>query len=325
MLDSFARVVHNTDTMCPVSHPSDLPGNGDDRLRLLLVDDDPVVRQMMVSMVEAWSHEPHEASDAESALGLLEQLPFDVVVSDIRMPGMDGIELLRRINAQWPETDVVMITAYGMSYSYMDVIEAGATDFVTKPFEPDELRAKLQRIGMERRLRRELTHLSTCDGLTGLLNRRSFHDTLAREIERAHRQDRPLALLVLDVDNFKQYNDRHGHLGGDAALQGLATVLEESLRQQVDTAYRIGGDEFAALLIEADADQALRIAERVRAAFEERHVNGCTVSIGLAGLLPEETPTDLLRRADRSLYQAKRDGGNRIEISPGEPIEESRR
>jgi len=322
-MDSIAEVVHNGGTMCPPSHPPDLPVNDDDRLRLLLVDDDPVVRQMMVAMVEGWSHEARQASNAESALELLEQLPFDVVVSDIRMPGMDGIELLRRINARWPETDVVMITAYGMSYSYMDVIESGATDFVTKPFEPDELRAKLQRIGMERRLRRELLHLSTRDGLTGLLNRRSFHDTLAREIERAHRQDRPLALLVLDVDHFKQYNDRHGHLGGDAALQGLATVLEESLRQQVDTAYRIGGDEFAALLIEADADQALRIAERVRGAFEDRHLNGCTVSIGLAGLLPEETATDLLRRADRSLYQAKRDGGNRIEISPGEPIEES--
>jgi diguanylate cyclase (GGDEF)-like protein len=314
--------MHNTQDMCPPSHH---PEAEDDQLRLLLVDDDPVVRQMMVSMVENWNHEPHAAPHAEGALELLEQMPFDVVVSDIRMPGMDGIELLRRISARWPETDVVMITAYGMSYSYMDVIEAGATDFVTKPFEPDELRAKLQRIGMERRLRRELLHLSTRDGLTGLLNRRTFHDSLAREVERAHRQDRPLALLVLDVDNFKQYNDRHGHLGGDAALQALAVVLEESLRQQVDTAFRIGGDEFAALLIEADADQALQIAERVRTAFEDRHLNGCTVSIGLAGLLAEETPADLLRRSDRSLYQAKHGGGNRIDISSGEQIEESPR
>jgi diguanylate cyclase (GGDEF)-like protein len=304
--------------MCPGTLQPDSQQSDATRLRTLVVDDDPVVRHMMQTLMQSWGHDVREAVHAGMALEILESEIFDVIVSDIRMPGMDGIELLRRVKANWPDTDMVMITAFGMSHSYMDVVDAGATDFVTKPFEPDELRAKLQRIARERKLRRELVHLSTRDGLTGILNRRTFHPTLERELERAARQGHPLTLLVLDVDHFKLYNDRHGHLEGDDGLRALASVLEQSLRQQVDSAYRLGGDEFGVLLIEAGVEPALLAAERIRIGFAKAVSRECTVSIGVASAATGESAIDLLRRADRSLYAAKDQGGNCI-VTAGVP------
>ena len=279
---------------------------------VLVVDDEASVRSGLVAMLQSWGY---ECSSAASALGALEQLrevDRDVVIADIRMPGMDGLELLRSVKAQMPAADFIMITAYDMEYSYLDVVDAGATDFITKPFAPEELRAKLQRILRERKLRQQLIDLSIRDGLTRLYNRRHFHVKLEEEVARARRQRRDLTLLLLDVDELKRINDTRGHVEGDAALVGLAGVLESMLRHQVDIAFRLGGDEFAALLIETTHSAGVAVAERIREAVQHLGDASFRLSIGVAGLSGDEDHENLLRRADHALYRSKRLGGNRV-------------
>lgn len=159
--------------------------------------------------------------------------------------------------------------------------------------------------------------MSITDGLTRLYNSRHFYERLADEGERSTRYKRPLSLLLLDVDNFKQLNDRHGHLEGDRALQTLAKVIKSCLRS-ADTAYRYGGEEFTILLPETGIEAALIIAERLRETFARttlRLESGitvhCTVSIGLTAYVPPETVQSFVRRVDDGVYQAKHQGKNR--------------
>jgi diguanylate cyclase (GGDEF)-like protein len=151
------------------------------------------------------------------------------------------------------------------------------------------------------------------DSLTGLFNRRFLYQKLQEEVDRAKRQGRNLALIVLDVDNFKDYNDTHGHLNGDKILETLSQILSSSIRQNVDSAYRYGGDEFAILLIETDLVQARIVAERVRESFAAQRINGCTLSLGAAQLIATGSREDLIRQADEAMYRAKRSGGNCVE------------
>ena len=282
------------------------------RTRILVVDDEARIRRNLVALVRRWGHESQAVASGAEALAMLEESSWEIVVADIRMPTMDGMELMREIRQRQIEVDVIMMTAYEMDYSYVDVIDAGATDFLVKPFRKDELQAKVQRIVAERLLKAELLRLSIHDALTGLFNRRHFFRRLGEEMERAHRQQHSLSVVMLDVDGFKRYNDVHGHLEGDSVLAELATIIERSLRQHVDLAFRFGGDEFAIILIEADVQQACRAAERVRAECEGKRIGGCTVTLGVAELVPGESPEDLVNRADQAMYHAKREGGNRV-------------
>ncbi len=135
-----------------------------------------------------------------------------------------------------------------MKYKYTDVIAAGAADFITKPFTLNELEAKLNRLIRERCLRQELELLAVRDPLTGLYNRRFFRKWSGEEVVRALRYDHPLFLFFFDIDHFKAYNDQNGHQAGDVLLIQLAEVLKSSIREDVDTAFRYGGDEFTVLL-----------------------------------------------------------------------------
>jgi two-component system, cell cycle response regulator len=288
--------------------------------RVLIVDDEQHVLATLEELLRNIDYQSDSVEDGETALEYLRTHTCDVAVIDIRMPGMDGMVLLREIKSNWPEIDVIMMTAFDAEYSYMDVIEGGATDFIVKPFHTDELHAKMTRIERERRLRTELLQLSIRDVLTGLFNRRHLYHRLKEETTRAHRQGHPLSLIILDVDNFKRYNDKNGHLEGDSVLSLLGEIVRSSVREDVDSAYRYGGDEFAILLIETAMPQAARVAERVRAAFESREIDGCTLSLGIAELGPDGDIEGLLRAADEAMYRAKRAGGNRVyEISGSRP------
>ncbi|MBW7861197.1 MAG: GGDEF domain-containing protein, partial [Rhodocyclaceae bacterium] len=160
---------------------------------------------------------------------------------------------------------------------------------------------------------RRFRELSITDALTGLYNARHLFETLETEIARALRYDHPLALLVLDADDFKRYNDTHGHLEGDNVLVGLAEAIRDSLRG-ADSAYRYGGEEFVVILPETALGDAAVLAERLRARFAGKRFRdqAMTVSIGVAEYLPGERPSDTLRRADANLYGAKRAGKNRV-------------
>lgn len=174
-------------------------------------------------------------------------------------------------------------------------------------------------------LERELKEMSIKDSLTGLYNQRHFYDRLAVEIERAKRQKHPLSLLLFDVDQFKTYNDCHGHLAGDSVLQAAGRIVLESTREHVDLGFRYGGDEFTVILPEADEEQARNIAERIRTGFEAMRFDGLTVSIGLMTYREGYSLRTFVQFTDAMMYDAKRSGGNQIYVyrpGPDETQEE---
>jgi two-component system cell cycle response regulator len=285
--------------------------------RILIVEDEMDVRAVLQRNLITLGYLSDIAEDAEKALERLGKESFDIVLVDICLPGMDGLALTRRIKSGSDGPDVIAMTGYTDRYSYIEVVSAGASDFIFKPFSRDELNARIERILRERRLRAELRLLSIQDGLTNLYNRRHLFERLPKEVARAKRQEHSLSCVLLDIDHFKEFNDTYGHCAGDQALSALAGIIFKSIRQNVDSAYRFGGDEFVIVLVETELKQALRIAERIRFSFQKEGSGRCTVSIGVVQLHPMETFEDLIVHADETLYKAKRAGGNRVQESIG--------
>jgi diguanylate cyclase (GGDEF)-like protein len=279
---------------------------------ILIVDDDIDILTTLKRMIEKFGYSCQTSADGIDAIKKINCEQFDVVIADIKMPKMDGMELLRRIKNEHPDIDVIMITGLGHEYTYTQVIKEGATDFISKPFSSDELEAKLHRIMREKKLKEELLYLSIRDSLTGLFNRRHFYHTLKIEMERAKRQKRALSLILIDIDNFKDYNDSFGHLEGDRVLDLLAKILRSSLRHNVDSAYRYGGDEFGAILIETDLRQAEKIGERIREIYKKKNIGDTTLSLGICEYKEQYDVETFVKNTDDALYRAKREGGNRV-------------
>ena len=164
----------------------------------------------------------------------------------------------------------------------------------------------------QKRLEDELKEMSIKDSLTGLYNQRCFYERLAAEIERSRRQKHPLSLLLFDIDQFKTYNDTRGHLEGDVVLQAVGQVIGESTREHVDVGFRYGGDEFTAILPEADEETAVQIAERIRASFEARAFGDLTLSIGVMNYHEDYSLRSFIKFTDAIMYDAKRSGGNKV-------------
>lgn len=283
---------------------------------ILIVDDDELVRMTLSVLVGSLGYHCLIAGDGVEAIAVLKSTEVDLVFSDIVMPGMDGLQLLAHIKENHRETDVIISTGFHEKSSYAEVIKAGAIDFIKKPIDQAELEAKLTRAVRERKMMRELERLSKQDGLTSLLNRRAFDERFTDEVERAHRQNYPLMLAMIDIDNFKQHNDEHGHQEGDVVLIKLAEILQECTRERVDMCFRLGGDEFSVLLPQANADQGTEIVQRILLSFVEQSFGQTTLSIGLVScardvnLLLEKDEEAIRERADRAMYEAKKNGKN---------------
>ena len=282
---------------------------------MLSVDDDGELRELLHELISQMGHASVTAADGVDALEKMEEKHFDIVITDINMPRLNGVGLIKRITADFSDTDVIAITGYQTEYNYTDIIALGASDFISKPINIDEFEAKIKRIIRERNMRFELRRLSTCDALTGLYNRRHLDDNLQNEAIRASRQHYDLYLLLIDIDNFKVYNDKYGHQQGDRLLQELARIILRSIRENVDSGYRYGGDEFAATILHTNPQQALMVAERLRTEYNERNLVPTSLSIGIAKLKNshgtlEEDLDDLIRKADQALYLAKNNGGD---------------
>ncbi|PIE65464.1 MAG: diguanylate cyclase response regulator [Desulfobacterales bacterium] len=284
--------------------------------RVLVVDDDELVRKTLSILVSSLGYHCQVASNGLEAIEVLQSTRCDLVLTDIFMPHMDGIELLEYTIRFHPDTDVIVATGYGERASYAEVIKAGAIDFIKKPIDQAELEAKLARALRERKLIQKLEELSMCDGLTSLLNRRAFDLRFPQEVERAFRQNYPLFLALIDIDNFKKYNDTHGHDEGDKVLSVLSDIMREATRNNVDLCFRLGGDEFTVLLPQTTANQATEIVQRILLRFVERDFDGTTLSIGLVSCQRdhdtelEEDLTAMLKRADQAMYDAKSSGKN---------------
>jgi len=296
------------------------------KAQILIVDDDVAVRNTMNEYISTAGYQSDSVSCAEEALDLLEKKSFHVVITDIILPAMGGLELTKIIKKD-KKSDVIVMTGYGDDYSYEEAINIGASDFIIKPVRLEELLLRLKRVLKERYLTKErilmmekLQKLAVTDGLTKLYNSRSFYSQLETEVDRFNRYKHPLALLLLDLDHFKEYNDSFGHLEGDKVLVRFSQIIKSCLRAN-DTAYRYGGEEFTVILPETGAEEAGTVAQRIRAALEAerfRPIDGkkvtITISIGVTEYQSNEELSAFIQRADRAMYRSKQKGRNMVSM-----------
>lgn len=409
---------------------------------VLIADDESSVRRVLVETVHREFLCPvTDFSSGDEALEHLASNPADVLITDMMMPGTCGIELIHAAKEACPEIDILVITGFTGDFTFIDVIQAGATDFMSKPGTPAEIQAKLYRVFREkvvrerllqteakyramfersvssnilldantleirdankafldlagagreevvsasfmeivrpaerdrvqmlfdllekqgggtmggiglsvsgdedliadaslsfinigdesillmnliditerRRVEQQLASAVVTDQLTGLSNRRAFNTELEGAIIRSARNDEHLTLMMIDLDNFKQCNDNHGHQTGDAVLQSIAEVIRSGIRDgRGDEAYRLGGDEFAVLLSGTAKQSAMIVGDRMREAFEQRETFGTTLSIGIAEFVPGQDTEDFIKAADEVLYDAKGQGKNTVRVA----------
>lgn len=290
-------------------------------MKILVVEDDLIQRRYLQALLTQAGHEVMAATNGEEAWTTLQQYPdLRLVLTDWMMPQLDGPELIRRVRASTNSnyTYLILLTSRDTKKSLLSGLEAGADDYLTKPFDHDELIARLK-IG-ERILNLQacLEDLATHDGLTGLLNRRALYNLLQVEFNRSARAGTPVSVILMDVDHFKAVNDRYGHAIGDQALQLLALTLQHS-RRDYDQVGRWGGEEFLVLLPNTDLQEAGAVAERIRANVAAAQLRlpsdkalSIQVSLGAAcAPHPQLALLDqLLNQADQALYRAKADGRN---------------
>ena len=289
-------------------------------LTVLVVDDDPAALRLIAKITSVAGYRVIEAKDGQEALDrILAHCP-DMLVTDWDMPGLDGLHLCRKLRQENLPfyVYVLLLTAKSRSEEMVEGLDAGADDFISKPINPAVLLARLKTgartIAMERRLR----DTARLDPLTGLVNRRRFHEVFSTEWDRASRYGHPLSCAMIDLDFFKRINDTHGHAAGDSVLQGIAHLLE-SRRRTSDVLARYGGEEFCVLLPETDEAGAAAWAERGRLAIAEARIPfsdqilSVTGSLGVAARLPDTTsPEALIALADQALSVAKESGRNRV-------------
>jgi len=303
--------------------------------RILIVDDHEDNVELLRARLESWGYATESAMDGEQALQKVEAAPPDLILLDVMMPHIDGMEVARRVksNTKLPFIPIIMQTALDTTEDKVEGLEAGADDYITKPIEFPELKARLRSMLRIKRLQEELEererqlleanerlrYMSQTDGLTGLDNRRHLEQQLDAMFHHARRLNEPLSCVMCDLDRFKTVNDTYGHQAGDAVLKQFARILKNEAREKVDRVGRYGGEEFMLLLPGTVLDAAVTFAERVRKEVESRTFTfegGAikrTASFGVAGWPhPKIASCDaLVRAADDSLYVAKETGRNR--------------
>lgn len=306
-------------------------------MRILIAEDDPVCCRLLEATLERHGYEVVVACDGNEASRLLRaQGAPRLAVLDWMMPGIDGIQLCRQIRteADWPYVYVILLTSRDRKQDVIEGLDAGADDYLVKPFDAHELKARLcagrriielqdQLIAARESLREQATH----DSLTALWNRPAILDILQRELERARRFSVSVGVIMADVDHFKQVNDTRGHLVGDAVLREIGRRMLACLRPY-DTIGRYGGEEFLVVLPECDGMTTFGLAQRLLETINGTPI-ACpdgpvytTLSLGAVSSTDGAVtdPAGLLRAADAALYQAKSAGRNRVEMAPVWPL-----
>ena len=296
--------------------------------KILIVEDDAIVSELVFEVLSRFGFQAIIASSAEEAEKILEKEEIHIVLTDVKLPGTDGITFTKNIKKKY-NLDVVITTGYSSEYFYEDAINNGASDLIFKPIRFNELILRINRVIRERSLINErdqmiarLKKLSIRDPLTELYNSRHFYAQLEDEIQRSERYLHPLSLIFIDIDKFKAINDTYGHMIGDQALLSIAKKMKASLRYQ-DTAYRFAGDEFTIILPETTSDNAKFVADRIKSEMEkeslvicEQEIAKITLSMGVAEYQRNEKKEQFVHRADVTMYEAKNKGGNNIAVSP---------
>lgn len=291
---------------------------------ILIVDDEPANIRILVELLRP-EYALRVATNGETALRIaLSDAPPDLILLDVMMQGVDGYEVCRRLKND-PRTEsipVIFITAKGHERDEIKGFEAGAIDYVAKPFNPVIVKARVQTHAELKRHRDFFKNLSFCDGLTNVANRRRFDEYLATSWDFACRESSPLSLILLDIDHFKQFNDTFGHQAGDECLKRVSQALQSSLKRKIDLLARYGGEEFGCILPKTNLHGTLLIAERFRESILDLQISrdrssdsGClTVSQGAATIVPGSgsSPGALIKAADEALFKSKQEGRDRI-------------
>jgi len=293
-----------------------------------VVDDDDLVREVILESIREAGFDADVCGDGREALERNEAIPYDLIVTDMKLPGLDGLSLIKELKSGSADTDVIVITGYGSIENAVECMKAGALEYLIKPFTVEQIQVSVRKAVEHRELRRRAREsefymkLSYLDALTGVHNRRFFDEALDREIQKSAIVRSSLLLLMIDIDDFKIYNDRNGHQKGDEALAKIGRVLQSACRSY-DIVTRYGGEEFAILFPGADKFHALELSARIMNELRQTQFDGAdvlpsgalTISIGAASF-PEDASDShsLVRCADAALYAAKESHKNNIKV-----------
>ncbi len=296
--------------------------------RLLIVDDEEIMREFLREVLGDQGYAIDLACSGREAVKKMKAAEYDVVITDIVMPELDGLGVVAAASELPYEVAVIVMTGYASMETAVESMKLGASDYITKPFNIDQIRIIVSNTLEARALKKRAAEgefykeLSRKDGLTELYNHRFFQQLLDTEVSRAERYQRVVSLLMIDIDDFKQFNDSHGHPAGDVLLRTLARLLKRSSRN-CDFVARYGGEEFAVIVPEVRTDSASRMSERLRRLVAETEFEGeeampggrLTISIGVATYPTQaENKTELLEHADQALYRAKSAGKNCVAV-----------
>ncbi|MEH1809630.1 PleD family two-component system response regulator [Nostoc sp.] len=298
---------------------------------VLIVDDEPFIRLILRHFLEREGYQIAEAQNGIEAINVFKQLHPDIVLLDAIMPDMDGFECCTQLELLDcnKHTPILMITGLDDQESVDRAFTVGAIDFVTKPIHWAVLRQRVKRLIQQSQLQQkleavnqELQRLVTIDGLTQIANRRRFEEYFSQEWQLLKREQRPLSLILCDVDFFKLYNDTYGHRVGDRCLQKIAQAIKDMIKRPGDLVARYGGEEFAVILPNTDTKGATHVADEICHAIRGLaipHQNSqvspyVTISVGFTTEIPQPDSDleEMIATADRALYKAKAAGRDRF-------------
>jgi len=288
-----------------------------EEISILIIEDDEKLVQELEGILKNLGYKVWVANNPQEGLNLLKATTFACILTELRMPYMNGVELTRQVMRISPSTNVIVITPYNFISSAVEAMEEGAYGYITKPFNVSEIRVILER-AVERHFliskeREEgyYMRLSIVDPLTGIYNRRCLIIQMKNKVNTLKRQRyQKFSLLMIDIDDFKKYNDTKGHLEGDKLLKEMAKLFQDSAREK-DTVFRYGGEEFVIFLEDTDKKGASIVAERIRSLINL--YTPTTISIGVSTFPDDgDTEEELISKADKALYEAKRGGKNKV-------------
>jgi diguanylate cyclase (GGDEF)-like protein len=293
-----------------------------DNKKILIVDDEKMNIIALAHFLEQ-QYEIIMAANGTSALEAAEKHVPDIILLDVLMPDMSGFDVLVRLKDSTATMHIPVIFITGLTGAVDEArgLSLGAVDYITKPFNKSIVKARIKTHLKMSEYVRTIEKLCMLDGLTGIPNRRGFDARMKAEWGRAFRDQKPLGLIMLDIDNFKKYNDTYGHPQGDVLLLAIADVLTKTLNRSTDFASRWGGEEFTLLLPDTGVEGTNKIAEQIRINVKDTLVpcgdgtiTSATVSLGAVSIIPgvNDSAANFIAEADKLLYDAKKAGKNRV-------------